>query len=67
MQDYVETDYNTEFSSTFFYFQQCCMAWLLGEQSKKKGIVALNPLALTRAPRVLVNKWLLTCIPAAFA
>lgn len=36
MQDYVETDYNTDFSSTFFYFQQCCMAWLLGEQSKKK-------------------------------
>lgn len=39
----------------------------LGEAEEEKCIVALNVSPLTRVPRVLVNKWLLACIPAAFA
>lgn len=39
----------------------------LGEAEEEKCIAALNVSPLTRAPRVQVNKWLLTCIPAAFA
>jgi hypothetical protein len=40
---------------------------ILGKAQEEKCIVALNLSPLTRAPRLLVNKWLLSCIPAAFA
>lgn len=38
-----------------------------GSRVKKTHIVALNLSRPLRTPRMLVNKWFLTCMPAAFA